>query len=259
MSFSLGFCGSFIRLILGIINFLFLLIGVAVFIAAAVLRWGSDSIIEEITKNDAVVSIINVSVIDGVSVALLSIGAFIILLSIIGLMGTIFKSKFFLYVYEFTIILLFLAHGITLIVVTLVRGSVEDQFKAALNTTMDNLNNATHDVKPDKFEIECAVMKGLSDIFQCCGSNDRSDFVEPSAATQCCMNNTSIGCGPKIIGTISNNVVDIVIIPNVTILVFELILILMVPLFVSRINKSKYKKDDRERLINDTYSETRYS
>lgn len=256
MSFNIGCCGSFIKLILCIINIIFLFAGLAVFILASILRWGSDSIIKEITNNEAVRSIFNISVIDGVSIALLAFGAFIILLSLIGLMGVICNSKCFLYLYEFTIILLFLGHGVSLLVVTLTSDSIEVDFKQAINNTMDNINNATHDITPDKFDDSCAIMKGLSEIFQCCGSTAKSDFIDQSLTLKCCINNTSIGCGIKTVDSIKSNAVNIVFIPSGVILGFELILILMVPILVSRLNKNK-SKDEKERLINDTYSEMR--
>ena len=48
-------------------------------------------------------------------------------------------------------------------------------------------------------------------------------------------------------------------IPNGVILVFELLLILMVPFLIARISRSKERKDDEDKLINDTYRIPRYA
>lgn len=253
----LGCCGSFLRLSLSIVNILFLLIGLTVFIAASVLRWGSDSIIEEITKNEAIASVINISVINNVSISLLVIGGFIILLSLIGLLGVLCTNRCFLYLYEITIIILFLAHGITLIVVTLSSTSIENEFRTALNKTMDTINDPSTTEKD--FEEQCAVIKGLSELFQCCGSTSRADFRNQTISYQCCINSTSIGCGEKTIDSINDNAVNLVFIPNGVILVFELLLILMVPFLIARISRSKERKDDEDKLINDTYRIPRYA
>lgn len=117
MSSGTGCFGSLIRIVLGIINTIFLLIGLAIFITAAILRWSSDSLLNKITNSEAIQSIISVSALDATTIVLLAIGGFIIALSLAGLLGVICSSRFFLVIYEIIIIILFLAHGITLLVV----------------------------------------------------------------------------------------------------------------------------------------------
>ncbi len=254
---NLGCCGSVLRVILMIINLLFLLIGLAVFIIASIIKWSPSLFINKITNNPAVNSILNITVLDDVSIALLVIGGFIILLSLIGLLGVCFSSKFFLILYEIIIIILFLAHGITLLVVIFSSGTFENAFKQALNNTMDTINDPATSEKD--LNTECTVMNGLSEIFKCCGANSRHDFLNKTLALKCCVNGTNDGCSDRTIKVINDNAVSILFLPNGVILVFELILILLVPFFLNRIKKSQNNHlDDTEKLINDEYAKRRY-
>lgn len=246
---SLGFCGSFLRCILTVINVLFFLVGLTIFIAASILRWSPDTIIGKISSNQAVNSILNVTVIDNVSTALLVIASFIIFLSFIGLLGVLCNSKCFLFIYEIVIIILFLAHGIALLVATFTSNTIENQFRTALNKTMDKINDPA--TKADELNTECTIIRGLSEIFKCCGARNRSDFINQTIALECCMKNTSIGCGDKVTSSIKENAVTLIFIPNGVILAFELVLVLMIPFFINRINKAKAEEDeDKEKLIN---------
>ena len=155
-----GCCGSLIRVFLGIVNALFLLIGLAVFIIAAVLRWNSGSILNKITNSEAIQSIISVAALNAATIVLLAIGAFIILLSLVGLLGVICANRFFLVIYEVVIILLFLAHGVTLIVAAVKSSDIEDEFRKSLNRTIDDINNPMSD--NTTVVAECAALNLLS-------------------------------------------------------------------------------------------------
>ena len=160
MSSSTGCCGSLIKIILGVVNTIFLVIGLAIFITAAVLRWSSDSILNKITNSEAIQSIISVSALDATTIALLSIGAFIIILSLVGLLGVICSNRFFLVIYEIIIILLFLAHGIILIVAAFKASDIENEFRKSLNNTIDDINNPK---TPNSTVVaECAALNLLS-------------------------------------------------------------------------------------------------
>ena len=249
MKISLGICGSFLRCILTVINVLFFLIGLTIFIAAAILRWSPSTIVGKITNNQAVNSILNVTIINDVSIALLVIAGFIIFVSCIGLLGVLCNSKCFLYIYEVIIIILFLAHGIALLVATLTSTTIENQFRSALNNTMDKINNPA---TKDQLDAQCKIMRALSEIFECCGATGRSDFLNQTVALDCCMNNTNASCSDKTVSSIHNNAVSLVFVPNGVILLFELILVLLIPFFISRISKASSANDEENHnLINE--------
>jgi hypothetical protein len=249
MKISLGFCGSFLRCILTVINILFFLIGLTIFIAAAILRWSPSTIIGKITSNQAVNSILNVTIINDVSISLLIIAGFIIIISCIGLFGVLCNSKCFLYIYEVIIIILFLAHGIALLVATFTSSTLENQFRTALNKTMEKINDP---VSKDQLDEQCKIMRALSEIFECCGATGRSDFLNHTVALDCCMNNTNSSCSDKTVNSIRDNAVSLVFIPNGVILFFELILVLLIPFFISRINKANSTDDEEnDSLINE--------
>jgi hypothetical protein len=76
-----------------------------------IFRWSSDFITGKFDVEE-LKYLIDLTAVDSVSLGLLILGAFIIILSIIGLIGACKQSRFFLIIYEIIIILLFLAHGI---------------------------------------------------------------------------------------------------------------------------------------------------
>lgn len=243
-----GCCGSLIRVLLGLVNILFLLIGLAVFTAAAVLRWSSDSILNKISRSDDIHSIIDVSAINSVTVALLIIGGFIALLSLIGLVGVCFTSKFFLFVYEVIIVILFLSHAIVLIVAAFKSSDLEKEFRKALNQTVDDMNSPK--IPQDELQAKCKSLRLISDIFQCCGANGPQDFsYNKTYATECCVGSYTIGCSDKTVSSVKSNGVNIIVIPNSIILGFEFLIILLVPFLIGRIS-SERRRYNEERIIN---------
>lgn len=136
---DLGVCGSFLRLILCIFNLLLLIVGGVIFVTAAIVRWNPSIIIGD--SNSTIESMLNISALNSVSVALLSIGGFLILLGLIGLIGTLCTSKSFLVLYEFVIVVIFLCHGVVLLYGAFKSNELEDEFRKELNRTMDNINS----------------------------------------------------------------------------------------------------------------------
>lgn len=136
---DLGICGSFLRLILCIFNLLLFIVGAVVFVTAAIVRWYPSTIVGD--SNDTVESMLNISALDSISIALLTIGGFLVLLGLIGLIGTICTSKSFLVLYEFVIVVIFLCHGAVLLFGVFKSSELEDEFRKELNQTMDNINN----------------------------------------------------------------------------------------------------------------------
>lgn len=232
-----GCCGGTIRLLLIIINTIFFIIGLAVFIVAAVLRWSSSSILQKISEDTDAKSILSWTAVDAVSIALLALGGFIILLSLFGLFGACCANKFFLFIYEIIIVALFVSHAIVLTVGAVKSGDVENEFRKLLNQTVADLNSNQTD--PDKATAECRSMKLLSELFVCCGYNGASDFhYNTTYQTECCKDPNYTGCGDKIVQDIKSNGINLVVIPNFVILGFEFVIILLVPFLIGRIRRN---------------------
>ena len=82
-------------------------------------------------------------------------------------------------------------------------------------------------------------MKALSTIFECCGYDGPQDFNNQSSIANCCQTNKDVGCALKTIDSIEKNAIQVILIPNVVVLVLELIMIITIPILVSRIRRSK--------------------
>ncbi|RNA00728.1 23 kDa integral membrane -like [Brachionus plicatilis] len=241
-----GFFGSIIRIFLAIINVVFLLLGLSVFIASAVLRWSGDSILNKITSDEGVKSILNVSAINSVSLVLLILGAFITVLSLIGLCGTCCTNRFFLVVYEITIIILFIFHGILLVVAAFKSGTIESEFRKALNKTIDDLNS-DQTSESDKTE-KCSSLKFFSELFECCGANGPSDFKNVTLINDCCFKDYTDGCADRTIKSFKENGVNLIVIPNSIVLGLEFFIILLVPFLIGRIARARRLYEEEERI-----------
>lgn len=226
---NLGCCGSLFSMLLTILNVIFMILGILIFILAAVLKWGSS-----VLDIDGIKDIIKFGSFDAVATLLLIFGAVIFGLALFGILGVRCASKFFLVIYEGIIIVLFLAHLISLIVLLFSESSIEGEFRGALNTTVTKLNE---NKKPDG-SVECIVMTGLSTAFACCG-NKGNDLL-PSVGQICCSNynsTASVGCTDKAISYLKDNAVSFIIIPSGVILLVELIVIVTVPFIMGKIVK----------------------
>lgn len=249
-----GAFGSCIRLVLAIFNIILFLLGALVFSSAAIIRWKPDIIINDITNDQAFRSIMNISALDNVSIALLSIGGAMIVLGLIGLIGSMCTSRFFLIVYEVLIILIFFCHGVLLLLVSFKSNDIELQFRKELNKTIDTINNQNStDID---FKGQCDIMKALSAVFKCCGANGSNDFQNQTLVNQCCDTSKeffNVGCADKTVDTVTSNAIDIVLIPNSVLLGFELLLILSIPFLIGKIKrKGKYYEDRQVNYLRPT-------
>ena len=233
-------CGSLIKFMLIVLNIIFLLIGLVVFIIAAILHWAKNVIIG-ILDQPELEAFIDLSGLKVVSTVLLIIGAFIILLSTAGLIGACYGNRFFLVVYEILIILIFLTHLVVLIVGVVKADDVETLYRKALNTTMTDLNNETFiETKPDVADSYCKGFRLLSQTFKCCGVNGPNDFkLNATLSKICCYetldtNTGDVGCANKSWTDLKNGVVSILVIPNSVMLGFEFLIIVTVPILIKK-------------------------
>lgn len=233
MGTKIGICGSCIQVLLAVVNILLFLIGATIFTLAAILRWEPNIIIDKF-DNHTLSSVLNLSTVNVISIVLLVIGSFMVLLSMVGLFGTLCRNKYFLIVYEVLTIKLFLIHGISLLVFVFNSSTIEDVFHEQLNKTVSILNDPT--TKPTVFDENCKIMIALNDAFRCCGVYGPMDF-KYNVSSQCCHIDTNNGCSSYVVDTVKSNAIKIILIPNSVILVMELIFILMVPFLIMRIKR----------------------
>jgi hypothetical protein len=66
--------------------------------------------------------------------------------------------------------------------------------------------------------------------------NGPQDFQNPDFRTECCYSNkTTTGCADQTVNTIKTDSVNLIIIPNCSILAIELIIIILVPFLIGNI------------------------
>ena len=232
---NLGCCGSSIRFALILVNALFFIMGLVVLITASVLKWGSS--FTSFIDIKEVATLVKLGSIEAVSTTLIILGVFCLIISLLGLCGARYTSKCLLMIYEVVLIMLFLAHGISAIVVLATSSSLESELDKSLNSTMERLNS--NETSSDVFERECKLMNDLSAAFKCCGASSPSDFKNETTKIECCSSKEEAteGCSKRIADTVLKYSVNIIFIPSAIILAIELIAIIMVPFLIGRANK----------------------
>lgn len=235
---NLGFFGSTIRLTLLLINVLFLIAGIALLILACILKWGTS--LTDFLKIDKLEELIKVGSLSTVSTILLILSVFIILLSFLGFLGIKLMNKFLMIVHEVVVILVFLTHLVSVLVVVFAFPTIEKGFKREFNATIEDLNK--NGTSPDDFKTKCQISLDLSKTFKCCGFNGPSDFTQPWLVKDCCDkdNDYKDGCTEKILKSIKGLTTNLTIIPSVILLVIEFFSIVMTPILICK--KNAYKQ-----------------
>ena len=228
-----GCCGNMIRYLLFIFNGLFSLLGLLLFILAAVLKWGNGSF-NQIFKDEKIAD--ELSSLSSISVTLMILGAALFLFSVFGFLGAYYKVKSFLVIYEIIVVLLFIVHLIAVLVITFAAPSIKLGYSNFLNQIVTDLGDNN-----DKNELSCGVMLTIATAFDCCGYNGPNDFKNNmTIAQECCQlsQNGTIpldGCNDKSIDTVEKLTVGLLIIPSCFILAFELFVIIMTPFLIGKI------------------------
>ncbi len=229
---NLGFCGSSVRFLLIIVNCVFLLMGLIVFIIAAVLKW--TTIFNTFVNIKEIETLVKLGEIESVTTLLLIVSVFAIIVSILGILGAKFSNRFFLIIYEIILVLLFLTHGIAALVVAVGSTSLENGFKEAMNKTVNTLNS--NETMPDVYERECQLMHDISELFKCCGGS--GPFENENVTMACCTSDsTDVGCTDKVINDVVKYSVHLIVIPSVIILLIEFFAIVTVPFLICRVSK----------------------
>jgi hypothetical protein len=229
-----GCCGNLVTILLTIINAIILLLGVTIFIIAAVLKWSKNSVLNKLLELADKVTIIDLSSITIVSYVLLGIGAFLIIVSLVGLIGACCSSRCFLVIYEIILIAIFMSHLTLVLMIILGFPKIEQEFKKAMDKSVDQLN--TTQVTPQDIDKLCAPLKVISDLFDCCGSSGSSDFISNEIRNTCCKANTTDGCSSKVFQVSRQHGWLFIVIPNIVICCIEWLFIIAVPFLINRIS-----------------------
>jgi hypothetical protein len=232
-------CSRFYRNLLIAFNIFILIIGIVITILASLLKYSEK--FKSLINLKELTEVVNVAQINAITLLFLIIGIFAIILSIVGLLGLWCLNRVLLIAYEIVILLMFLTHGIGLLVLIFDRGSIENQFKKAMGTLVVTLN--TNETSTNIYKTDCDTMLALSDIFKCCGDKAPSDFKYNTTIHDCCGKDTTPithGCSQKVIDTLTKNAINYLIIPSCSILAVELIVIIVTPLIMRDIRSLKY-------------------
>lgn len=254
MAKELGFCGSTIRFFLILMNLLLFVASAAVFGLGLALRFsklaekiqelslGGNAILESATLGIALLGIIILS-------------GFVMVVSIVGLIGSSCTNKFFLSIYQVIVVILFLAHGIGLVLGIFGSSNVEEKYREIVNDTFISLNDP--DISEENFKKMCSISKAFSELFNCCGNlNGAEDFVlKPDSPKKCCavdpdsgtVMNEKEGCSEAGVNFVSSKAVWYILIPSAVVLGIEFCLILGVPILIGNISKAIRKRREANR------------
>ncbi|CAF0937120.1 unnamed protein product [Brachionus calyciflorus] len=170
---------TILRILLLIINFIFILLGLGLIITTCVLRWGNVinfSILDELKGIQNLNLVLN-----GLPAALIVYGCLVIVIGLIGFVGVWFSNKCLLILHECVVIIIFLVHLAGIIVVLVSWPNIELQFKKELNKTLDDINNNVDLFNLNfsdllNLEKQCNLLLDVSTKFDCCGIMSPTDF-----------------------------------------------------------------------------------
>jgi hypothetical protein len=228
------FIKTLLTMLLGLINTLLFLIGAAIVIITCLLKWSKIS--EQIKIINDMSSVLDLTTLNTVSIVLICIGSFILLISIIGFVGTCLSNRVLLGIYAVAVLLLFIANLIALILLLTMTSRIEQEYKTSLNSTVNKINQNPTDAANI---ILCGFMRSISSFFTCCGAQGPQDFTSQTVRIACCSDSTvSQGCAQTSFDWLKKNSVYFLIIPTSVILFFELVTIFIVVFLIHNITKS---------------------
>lgn len=224
MGKQVGACGNLIRFLLGLFSLLFLLVGIALVVLTSLLKW-SDVLTKVLNTNQ--LKALEIVSIDAITIALLCVGAFIIVLSFIGLVAVISLNKCLLIFYEIVCLIIFLAHLGAFIAYFVYEPKLQTEIEKGLNSTISKNSSV--------------LFYSISSAFDCCGSTGPSDITSQGYNINLwCSKPTSQtrGCGNATYSFIKQNSVYAIVIPTSILLFIELTILFGVPILVMRINRA---------------------
>lgn len=223
-------CELIWRILLGIIKFIFGLLGASLIIATSLFKWANIAQLKQISDIGAILNL--TYIIDIIIYALLGLGVLFFIISLIGLMGVCFANRVFLLIYECLLILFFVLHLAALILLLAMSNFIEQQYRGFLSTQMASINTNIN------LDAKCVFMRGLSSLFQCCGAQGPQEFVLSTNRVACCSNwMLTQGCAQPSVDWLRKWAIFLLVLPTAVILAIELSTLIGVPFLVQSITK----------------------
>lgn len=196
-------CGAKVgKIVLVVVNTIFLLLGLAIAIAGLVFKFG-DGILKEDIRGifqkihvDMVGGIDVYSLINNLSNVFIAVGFIVFLLGFLGCFGACCENKVMLVLYAILVMLILIAQLAGVALIAAFKSNVEGAFRTGLEQEFqkDYKNNATE-------------FNALFKTFQCCGIDSAKDVTnatgrplpaECCASQPCTLANAYEGCYTKL-------------------------------------------------------------
>lgn len=221
----MGVCDGCGRIILVIINILFSLIGLALFIASCIVRWGTDIVdkylqdaynafVKALEESGASTDISELNISDllgDATIAFIVIGLFFFLLGIIGCVGACCKVRCLLIVYAVILITIFVAEVVFVILLFTISSKIDSWLQTPILDKIKEDYTGTNGTDAFTLAINFVMHR-----FECCGIKNATDFTEakkwPGRAENysvpliCCKNISDTACAEQ--PTSTNSYVD---------------------------------------------------
>ena len=210
MSFSV-IMGT-INVILVVIGFCLLVCGMLIKFTGVLDDFGIEPLIE----------IVQFLKIENVTLILITSGLLIFTMSLLGLLCVVLRSKFLLFIFQVHIFVLMLGHLIIFLLIILRPDVYEKKLTKGLYDSIEKINSEQMTGGEQMKEIQNAL-KFYSFAFNCCGINGTYDFFNPNITGDYCFKNRTDGCDQKFKNVFEKVNRRIFLIPNFSILGFELV------------------------------------
>lgn len=176
-------CACCARVLLIVLNILFLIIGIALSVVGGLLKWNTSAIVSLVEghivplmkqhggKQEVVETVVRLTQsLAPFGLAIFVVGIIILVLCVLGLFGAICNSRLLLIVYLILHGILVVGEIIVVIIYAVKPNILTDPLKATIETMTQNY------VSIDSSDTDSMVMKAIMFALQCCGSNNGEDF-----------------------------------------------------------------------------------
>lgn len=226
-----GCCGSFLRVVVTIINVILLLVGLGFVAGGAVLKF--TSVLDSIEDLDTEAKDL-IEAFQPIAIFMIVFGVIVFVVSIIGMIGTCSGNRWALIIYDVVIGLLFLAHLGVFIYFLTQRDSVENEIDKVINDVVQQIINPTKNQQvqtKNDLIIDCGSYETFTDAFNCCDFNKTSQAEFFNA---CCPSSADKTCTKAIISLFSNYVI---ILPNSILIAVEFLVFISVIIIIVQVTK----------------------
>lgn len=234
--------GSGIAVVLGFIHFIFFQLGLVCLVVAGLIELSPKSQEKMIPGNWLLELLFGEAIMrKAMPIVLVVVGSIIIILSFIGLIGSIYGNRMMLKINHFVVILLILLQSAAFISIALYSTTtIDSHVHEMIEKKVNNLNDTA-----DSFKRDCDILTKLSEKFECCGAEKGpKDFSRLKSKKVCCAENGNYtaGCIYKIHENIAKNFKSYCIKFGITsgvIIIGEVIFLVLITCLIKKIKKAK--------------------